>query len=69
MNMIFHRGIQEMARKGKQTRVNVKMQSTKSPHYYTTTTNPKNNFGKLELKKFDPTLNKVVVYKQARKIK
>jgi len=56
-------------RKGKQTRINIKMQSTESPHYYTTTTNPKNNFGKLELKKFDPTLNKVVVYKQAKKIK
>jgi large subunit ribosomal protein L33 len=60
---------EKMARKGKQTRVNIKMQSTESPHYYTTTTNPKNNFGKIELKKFDPTLNKVVVYKQARKIK
>ncbi len=58
-----------MARKGKQTRINVKMQSTESSHYYTTTTNPKNNLGKLELKKFDPTLNKVVLYRQARKIK
>ncbi len=53
----------------KKTRTNIKMQSTESPHYYTTTTNPKNNFGKLELKKFDPTLKKVVLYKQARKIK
>jgi large subunit ribosomal protein L33 len=53
----------------KKTRVNIKMQSTKSPHYYTTTTNPANNGKKLELRKYDPTLNKVVLYRQARKIK
>jgi|TARA_R100001082_G_C4320830_1_gene141044 large subunit ribosomal protein L33 len=53
----------------KKTRVNIKMQSTKSPHYYTTTTNPANNGKKLELMKYDPTLNKKVLYRQARKIK
>ena len=59
----------KMARKGKQTRINIKMQSTESPHYYTTTTNTRNNSGKLQLKKYDPTLRKVVLYKQAKKIK
>ena len=56
-----------MARK--KTRTNIKMQSTESPHYYTTVTNPRNNSGKLQLRKYDPTLRKVVVYKQARKLK
>jgi large subunit ribosomal protein L33 len=53
----------------KKTRVNIKMQSTESPHYYTTTTNPANNGKKLELMKYDPTLNRKVLYRQARKIK
>ena len=56
-------------KKKKQTRVFIKMQSTESPHYYTTTTNTRNNTGKLRLKKYDPTLRKVVLYKQAKKIK
>jgi len=45
------------------------MQSTESPHYYTTTTNTRNNTGKLRLKKYDPTLRKVVWYKQTKKLK
>ena len=53
----------------KKTRTLIKMQSTESPHYYTTTTNTRNNSGKLQLKKYDPTLRKVVLYKQAKKIK
>jgi large subunit ribosomal protein L33 len=53
----------------KKTRTLIKMQSTESPHYYTTVTNPRNNGGKLQLKKYDPTLRKVVIYKQARKLK
>ena len=53
----------------KKTRTLIKMQSTESPHYYTTVTNPRNNTGKLQLKKYDPTLRKVVIYKQAKKLK
>ena len=53
----------------KKTRVAIKMHSTESPHYYTTVTNPRNNTGKLQLKKYDPTLRKVVIYKQAKKLK
>ena len=53
----------------KKTRMLIKMQSTEYPHYYTTVTNPRNNTGKLQLKKYDPTLRKVVIYKQAKKLK
>ena len=53
----------------KKTRVAIKMQSTESPHYYTTVTNHRYNTGKLQLKKYDPTLRKVVIYKQAKKLK
>ena len=56
-------------KKKKQARGLIKMQSTESPHYYTMTTNTRNNNGKLQLKKYDPTLRKVVLYKQAKKIK
>ena len=46
----------------------VRLVSSESGHRYTTTINPKNRLekGKLELRKYDPTLRRVVVYKQAK---
>ena len=35
-------------------------------HFYTTDTNKKNMPGKMEIKKFDPTIRKHVMYKEAK---
>ena len=35
-------------------------------HFYTTTKNKKNQPGKMEIKKFDPTIRKHVMYKEAK---
>ena len=51
----------------KKKRVLIKMVSTESSHYYTTekAKNPMNP-GKLEMMKFDPTLQKHVLYREAK---
>jgi large subunit ribosomal protein L33 len=51
----------------KKKRVLIKMVSTESSHYYTTekAKNPMSP-GKLEMMKYDPTLRKHVLYKEAR---
>lgn len=46
----------------------VKMQSTESPHFYTTTKNKRTHPDKLEKKMYDPMLRKHVLYKE-KKIK
>jgi large subunit ribosomal protein L33 len=43
-------------------RVNVKMRSTASHHFYTTTKNKRNTPDKMKRKKFDPIVNKHVEY-------
>ena len=35
-------------------------------HFYTTTKNKRNMPGKMEIKKFDPTIRKHVIYKEAK---
>jgi large subunit ribosomal protein L33 len=35
-------------------------------HFYTTTKNKKNQPGKMQIKKFDPTIRKHVMYKEAK---
>ncbi len=35
-------------------------------HFYTTTKNKRTMPGKMEIKKFDPTLRKYVMYKEAK---
>jgi large subunit ribosomal protein L33 len=35
-------------------------------HFYTTTKNKRNQPGKMEIKKFDPTIRKHVVYKESK---
>ena len=40
--------------------------SAKTGHYYTTTKNKKEHPDKMETKKFDPTIRKHVLYKEAK---
>ena len=52
--------------KGKGNRILVKLKSTESSHYYHTTKNRQNNPERVEIKKFDPTLRKHVLYREDR---
>jgi len=48
-------------------REKIKLVSTaKTGHFYTTTKNKRNTTGKLEIKKYDPTIRKHVVYKESK---
>ncbi|MEO5342843.1 MAG: 50S ribosomal protein L33 [Gammaproteobacteria bacterium SHHR-1] len=40
--------------------------SAKTGHFYTTTKNKRNTPGKMEMKKFDPTIRQHVMYKEAK---
>ena len=55
-----------MAKKSKDARSYVKMQSTESPHCYFTQRNRRNMQGRLELKKYDPVMRKHVLYKEGK---
>lgn len=55
-----------MAKKNKEARSYVKMQSSESAHFYMTERNRRNSTNRLELRKYDPTLRKHVVYKEAK---
>lgn len=44
----------------------IRLQSTESPHFYTTDKNKRKSPNKLELKKFDPVLRKHVLYKEEK---
>ena len=49
--------------------IKVKMECSEgSGHFYTTTKNPRNHPEKMELRKYNPKLRKVVLYKE-KKIK
>jgi large subunit ribosomal protein L33 len=54
-----------MAKK-KGDRIVIKLRSTESGHVYWTEKNRRNDQGRLELKKFDPVLRKVAVYREQR---
>lgn len=47
-------------------RENIKLKSTESSEIYSTVKNPKNKTGRLELKKYDKTLRKHVIFKEAK---
>jgi large subunit ribosomal protein L33 len=47
-------------------RIIIKMKSTESAHQYHTTKNKRNNPERLELKKYDPFLRKVAVYRETK---
>lgn len=51
-----------MAKKG---RIKIEMRSTESPHFYTTTKSPLAS-KKLEMMKFDPILQRHVMYKEGK---
>jgi large subunit ribosomal protein L33 len=53
-----------MANKG--NTVIVKLRSTQSDYRYYTTKNKKNQKGRMELKKYDPTLRRHVLFKEER---
>jgi len=55
-----------MARKNKDARSYVKLQSTESSHCYFTERNRRNMQGKLELRKYDPVVRKHVLYKEGK---
>lgn len=44
----------------------IKMKSTESTQMYSTSKNPKNKTGRLELKKYDKVLRKHVIFKEAK---
>lgn len=44
----------------------IKLKSSESKDVYWTTKNKKTTTGRLELKKYDPTLRKHVIYKEAK---
>ncbi|RKX23691.1 MAG: 50S ribosomal protein L33 [Candidatus Zixiibacteriota bacterium] len=47
-------------------RIMIKMRSTESPYTYTTKKNKRNNPDRLQLKKYDPVVNKHVLFKEQR---
>lgn len=53
-----------MAKTGPRSQIRLK--STESSHTYYTTKNRRNQQGRLEIKKYDPTLRKHVVYREER---
>lgn len=55
-----------MAKKSKEARSYVKMQSSESAHCYFTEKNRRNTADRLELKKYDPIVRKHVTYKEAK---
>ncbi len=54
-----------MARK-KGNRIVIRIKSSESGHFYQTEKNRKNDTARLELKKYDPTIRKVVTYKEEK---
>ena len=50
----------------KGTRIIVRMQSTESGHFYLTEKSRRNDPQRLELKKYDPTLRKHVMYRETK---
>jgi large subunit ribosomal protein L33 len=55
-----------MAKKNKEARSYVKMQSSESAHCYMTERNRRNSTARLELRKYDPIVRKHVIYKEAK---
>ncbi len=53
-----------MAKKG--PRVLVKLRSTESSHMYLSEKNRRNDTQRLELKKYDPTLRRHVIYRETK---
>lgn len=54
-----------MARK-KGDRIVIRLRSTESAHIYLTEKNKRNDTGRLELRRYDPTLRRHVLYRETR---
>lgn len=50
----------------KGNRIVIKLRSTESAHTYTTMKNRKNDPNRLELRRYDPTLRRHVVYRESK---
>ena len=55
-----------MAKKSKDARSYIKLVSGESDHCYFVQKNRNNTTGRLELRKYDPTLRKHVMYKESK---
>ena len=55
-----------MAKKSKDARSYIKMQSSESAHCYFVQKNRNNTKDRLQLRKYDPTLRKHVAYKESK---
>jgi large subunit ribosomal protein L33 len=58
-------GVPIMAKR-KADRSPIKLRSTESPHIYLTEKNKRNDVNRLELRKFDPVVRRVVLYRESR---
>jgi large subunit ribosomal protein L33 len=47
-------------------RVNIKLRSTESSHFYVSQKNKRNTTDRLQLKKYDPVVRKHVMYKEEK---
>ena len=52
--------------KRKADRGPIKLRSTESPHIYLTEKNRRNDASRLELRKLDPIVRRVVLYRESR---
>lgn len=50
----------------KGNRIVIKLRSTESPYTYTTEKNRKNDPSRLELRRYDPTLRRHVLFREAK---
>jgi large subunit ribosomal protein L33 len=50
----------------KGNRIVIKLRSTESPYTYTTEKNRKNDPGRLELRRYDPTLRRHVLFRETK---
>ena len=57
-----------MAKKAKEARSYIKLVSSESDHCYFVQKNRNNTKERISLKKYDPTLRKRVIYKEAGKL-
>ena len=55
-----------MAKKSKDARSYIKLQSSESSHCYFVQKNRNNTKDRLQLRKYDPTVRKHVIYKEAK---
>ena len=55
-----------MAKKSKDARSYIKIVSAESDHVYFVQKNRNNTKGRLELRKYDPTIRKHVMYKESK---